>query len=281
MIKFYVYKITNLINNKIYIGKSINPAKRWASHIYTAKNKSNKGGYKQLILHKAICKYGSDNFKIEIIAEYDSDDQSLEGEKFFIKKFKSNDLSVGYNLTEGGEGTCGYKLTDEHKKNISIKNSGKNNGQYGKIYSIQERSALSEKISKAKMKNPAATHIITPETIDKLKLAVKEKSSQKLSDEQKDQIIEMYNCGKYIKRDLAILFDVEEKTIKYIIRHWKEVKNNKSKYLTDSQKEQIISLYLLKAYTKQQISDMVDIPFNRVASIIKIYLNKLRTNKQT
>ena len=89
----------------------------------------------------------------------------------------------------------------------------------------------------------------------------------------------MYDSGKFLKRDLANQFNVEEKTIKYVIRYWKEVKNNKSNYLAQSQKDQIIELYLKNVYTKKQISKIVNIPNNRVESVIKMYRNKL--NKLT
>jgi group I intron endonuclease len=277
MQKFYVYKIINKVNGKIYIGKSVNPSKRWARHVYVSK--TNKSGYKQLLLHRAISKYGQDNFQVEIIAEYDVEADALCGETIFIKQFRSNDLSVGYNLTEGGEGTTGYKLTDEHKKQISIKNSGTNNGMYGHTQTSNDRKLRGTKISETKKNNPTTPRPVSEKTIEKLKLAVKEKSSQKLDDAQKDLIIELYNSGNYLKRDLATRFNVEEKTIRYILRYWIEVKNNKPNYLTDEQKDRITSLYLSKQYTKRQISDLLQISLNRVVAAIRIYQNKV--NKST
>ena len=55
-----IYKITNLINNKVYIGQSVHPERRWHEHIWG----NNK--YKSYI-HSAIKKYGVENFLFEII----------------------------------------------------------------------------------------------------------------------------------------------------------------------------------------------------------------------
>lgn len=276
MVKFFVYKHINLINGKMYIGKSINPIGRWYRHIYDAKK--NKNG-KQLLFHKAIMKYGTDNFKMEILAEYESDKDALIGEMYYIGIFNSNNIKIGYNLTSGGYGVSGYKRTEKEKLAISKRNSGKGNGMYGKTQSIESRIERGKKISKTKANNSQIVKIIKPETIEKLKISVKEKSSQNLSDSQKDLIIEIYNTGKILKRDLAKQFFVEEKTIRYVIRYWECVKNNKLKYLKSEQKEEIIKLYEEKQYTKKQIAEITNIHFNRVEAVIKMYRNKLLKNK--
>lgn len=231
MKKFYIYKCTNLINNKIYIGKSNNPQKRWSRHIYDSKK--DKIGSKQLLFHRAIRKYGYQNFSIEILSEYDSDKECLLAEIDFIKSLKSNDISIGYNLTTGGEGVAGYHRTPEECKAISERNSGNKNGMYGKIETLESRKNRGKKISKTKNNNKTNIKIISKETIDKLKIAVKEKSSQKLTDEQKDLIVNLYNSELYIKRDLAKQFNVAEKTIIYVLRYWIKIKGNKLKRFTD------------------------------------------------
>ena len=59
-----IYKITNLINNKIYIGQSVDIKKRWATHKRQA---FIKGKEYDKYLYRAIRKYGIDNFSFEII----------------------------------------------------------------------------------------------------------------------------------------------------------------------------------------------------------------------
>lgn len=275
MNKFYVYKHTNIINGKIYIGKSNNPTSRWSRHIYDAKKNRNNGS-KQLLFHKAINKYGSSNFILEILQEYASNEEALVGEKFFINKFMSNNCNIGYNLTEGGEGVSGYHRTPEECKNISIRNSGIRNGMYGKIESIESRTSRGNKISKTK-KSSKISKQITNQTIDKLKIAVKEKLSQKLTDDQKNEIINLYNSGKFIKRDLAARFGIGLKTIQYIIRYWEQVKNNKSKHLSEDQKNNIISLY--ETHSMNEVSKITNIPINRIESVIKTHQRKLKAHK--
>lgn len=89
-----IYKITNLINGKVYIGQSKNPEKRFLEHIY------GKNNYKSII-HMAINKYGIDNFSFEII-EHMTENYN-EREKYWISYYKSNDKIFGYNITDGGE----------------------------------------------------------------------------------------------------------------------------------------------------------------------------------
>jgi len=105
-----IYIIKNLINGKIYIGQTRNFKERCHSHKY---NKDSK-----MIISKAIKKYGFDNFKISII-ESNLDIEFLdEKEKFYIKKYNSQNKNIGYNLDPGG---CKNKiLSEEHKNNISL-----------------------------------------------------------------------------------------------------------------------------------------------------------------
>ncbi len=92
----YVYKITNVVNNKIYVGK----------RVATSFDEQYWGGGK--IIYSAIKKYGKDNFTREIIEWCDSKEHLEERERFWISKLKARDLSIGYNLAEGGEGGITY-----------------------------------------------------------------------------------------------------------------------------------------------------------------------------
>lgn len=91
-----IYQITNIVNGKSYIGKSIKTAEqRLKKHLYNA----NSGG--DTFLYKAIRKYGHESFKIEVIECLQEDcEQTLnKREKFWISQ-----LSPEYNMTEGGDG---------------------------------------------------------------------------------------------------------------------------------------------------------------------------------
>jgi len=97
-----IYKITNLVNGKIYIGQTIkNPKDRFIRHIYEAVNKKNK---KSLVLN-AIRKYGKDNFKFDIIKSGNFNRQLLdELEIHYIQLYNSTNKNTGYNILKGGNG---------------------------------------------------------------------------------------------------------------------------------------------------------------------------------
>lgn len=126
-----IYKITNSINSKVYIGQTWGPIRtRFAVH----KNLNKKGSIK---LQNAFNKYGKDNFKIELVTLTHTQSCADYWEQYFIKKYDS--ISFGYNLKDGGHhgkysaeakrkmslARQGMKLSEETKKNISESSKGK------------------------------------------------------------------------------------------------------------------------------------------------------------
>lgn len=94
----YIYKISNNINNKIYIGKTLeNIQKRWKEHL----NDYKKDKYEKRPLYLAMKKYGVEHFEIELIEEC-SEDILSERETYWIQYFGS--FKYGYNATIGGDG---------------------------------------------------------------------------------------------------------------------------------------------------------------------------------
>ena len=103
----FIYKITNNINNKIYIGKTNRDISiRFQEHIDSS-NSINSPSYNSH-LHRAFRKYGIENFSIDKIEEV-SEELINEREKYWIKYY--NSYNSGYNMTLGGEGNLKY--TDE------------------------------------------------------------------------------------------------------------------------------------------------------------------------
>ena len=108
-----IYKITNLLNNKCYIGQSIQIEKRFAQH----KSPYERNRHPELPLYKAIEKYGIENFSFEVIEECKQEELD-EKEKFYIKHFQSMCHQNGYNILAGGDTRAGenharHKLTKE------------------------------------------------------------------------------------------------------------------------------------------------------------------------
>ena len=95
-----IYKATNLINNKIYIGQTINTLEyRMSQHIRDAANPNRKTVY----FHNALRKYGAENFKFEIIDTANTQDELNEKERYWIAYYKSNQREFGYNEDSGGK----------------------------------------------------------------------------------------------------------------------------------------------------------------------------------
>lgn len=88
-----IYKITNLLNNKMYIGQSNNIQRRFSEHCY-------KGVKSRIVLDSAIKKYGKDNFSFEVLEEC-SKELLNERETYWIEFY--NSVETGYNLSYGGD----------------------------------------------------------------------------------------------------------------------------------------------------------------------------------
>ena len=94
----YLYRITNTINNKKYIGQSIDTIRRWYEHKRAAKNEK-----PNMLISSAIKKYGSENFQFEVIAACKSYDDANYLEEELIKQHNSLARNgFGYNLSLGG-----------------------------------------------------------------------------------------------------------------------------------------------------------------------------------
>ena len=97
--RYVIYRVTNQVNGKIYIGKTSNFEKRKREHLYDIDD--------GLPFHSALIKYGIENFIWEIIDESQDEDEINQKEIFWIKELNSCihfPNSNGYNITLGGEG---------------------------------------------------------------------------------------------------------------------------------------------------------------------------------
>lgn len=105
---YYIYKITNNLNNKIYIGK------------HTFHKIENNYFGSGVAINNAIKKYGKENFSKEILFICDSEIQQNEMEILFISEF--NSFKKGYNMTLGGDGMNGNIVSKKTRKKISESN---------------------------------------------------------------------------------------------------------------------------------------------------------------
>lgn len=163
-------------SKKVYIGiTSRNVKKRWNGGL----------GYKNCTsFYNAIEKYGWDNIKHEILEENLSFEEAEIKEKYYIKKYNSNNPAYGYNLTVGGLGANGFKLSEEKRRKLSMNRQGINSVGYG-FYPSEA--------TKKKMSDSAKGKVFKKET------------RKKLSDSKKKPVYQYDLSGNFIKEfDCAI-----------------------------------------------------------------------------
>lgn len=100
-----IYCAKNIVNEKVYVGKSVDIEKRWKDH----KNGYNNPNSSQYIsyFYNALRKYGFNSFEFSVLEEC-TEDKLNDREIFWINKFQSNNREYGYNTTDGGDGVTGY-----------------------------------------------------------------------------------------------------------------------------------------------------------------------------
>lgn len=141
-----IYCIENLINNKKYIGQSVNIINRKQNHFSKLKN----GHHENLYLQRAYDKYGAENFIFYIVVQTIKDKELLNTlEIFYVKYFKTHISEGGYNFSFGGNASLrNMKHTKEAKEKISQSKRGKKR----KPFSAEWRRKISENASKYRHK---------------------------------------------------------------------------------------------------------------------------------
>ena len=156
----YIYKITNLINGKIYIGQ-------------TTKIDPDYFG-SGLLISYSIKKYGKENFKKEILEYCTTKEELNNREKYWIKELNSQDKNIGYNIAFGGEG--GRLCENEWKK-------GKT---YDEVYGVEKSTEIKRKFSE---KRKGKSIILKNITRDILNKKISDANKGKLiSDDKKHRI---------------------------------------------------------------------------------------------
>lgn len=121
-----IYKITNLVNKKVYIGLTTKSMEgRWRSHV--------KG--KKMQISKAIEKYGKENFIIEQIDQAENIEELKKKEIEWVSKEDS--FKKGYNGTRGGD--CSVSLHKNIIDKLSERQMGNKNSFFGKAHSKENK----------------------------------------------------------------------------------------------------------------------------------------------
>jgi group I intron endonuclease len=159
----FIYKITNTINGKAYIGLTTKSVRsRWKAHISNAFAKNI-----QYYLYKAMRKYGLDSFKVETLYEAVDLRELIAVEKGLIAQYGTLYNSNGYNQSSGGESRSGVKLSPEVVAQMRIRTTAhlaaNGHPMQGKKHSSKSRAQMSVS---AKCKPP-----VSDKTRQKLSIA--------------------------------------------------------------------------------------------------------------
>lgn len=179
-----IYKITNLVNGKYYIGSAVNTKGRFATHI----SQLNSGKHGNKYLQKAWDKYGKENFKFEVIEEIYDKNILLEREQFYLDTFCPQ-----YNICKTAGNTLGRKFSEETKKKISENHadvSGEKNPMYGTKgelspnYGKEHTEETKQKIrlaigDRTGYNNPMHGRKHSPETLEKMRKKWEERKINK------------------------------------------------------------------------------------------------------
>jgi group I intron endonuclease len=137
---YSIYRVTNKINNKVYIGFDSMWPRRKHNHKQYLKTRTGK-------FYSALKKYGWDNFQWEIIYQSKDGQHTLNVmENFFINQYDS--FQNGYNETLGGEGTLGWIPSEDYKKRKSEEQKGEKGFWYGKSIPDETKIKISDTLAK-------------------------------------------------------------------------------------------------------------------------------------
>lgn len=212
-----VYTATNTNNGKVYVGKTI----RTLAHA--------KSRHKQRALHNwkngcksrfytAIRKHGWEAFVWEIVFHGSSDQEIQQHERGEILKLKTLDPSFGYNMTPGGDGGAGRRLSQEQKALLSAAIAGEKNRCFGK-FGTDHPASGHVKSAEARARISEA-HKGKPKTEEqRKKLSEARRANSRWSEEMRAKASQMRKNGVTFQ-EIAAHFDSSPGTVFGIIRKY-------------------------------------------------------------
>ncbi len=160
-----IYKITNRINGKVYIGQTTKSL-RWRWQCHCSKSKGCP------LLKRAILKHGRENFTVEQIDTACTREELDAKEIYWIKFYDSMNRDKGYNLTSGGESKKSY--SEETRRRMSESHKGQTLSEETRIkMSCSRKGHIVSDITRKKMSDSAKGKVLSEETRRKLRMIFK------------------------------------------------------------------------------------------------------------
>ena len=192
----FIYKITNTINGKYYIGQTIqNVKERFYQHCATKCSKA----VSNMAIHRAIKKYGKSNFTVEVIEEIDSTNLN-DRERYWIKYY--NSYNNGYNSTKGGQDGCKPLKDLDVESIIKEYNTGKSLRTLGTIF----------KVDKQTIKDLLIRHNVELRTT----------RTYKLSQKDRDKVLEDFASG-LSRKEIMIKWNISKSYLSQLINGYRRI----------------------------------------------------------
>ena len=192
----FIYKITNTINGKSYIGQTIqNVKERFYQHCATKCSKA----VSNMAIHRAIKKYGKSNFTVEVIEEIDSANLN-DRERYWIKYY--NSYNNGYNSTKGGQDGCKPFKDLDVESIIKEYNTGKSLRTLGTIF----------KVDKQTIKDLLIRHNVELRTTRTYKLIQKDR----------DKVLEDFASG-FSRKEIMIKWNISKSYLSQLINGYRRI----------------------------------------------------------
>ena len=237
--KGIIYKITNKVNGKSYIGQT-----RYTIEFRLKQHQHKKDN---TYFHNAIHKYGIENFSIEILEECNIEDLNSR-EIFYIAKY--NTFKDGYNLTIGGDGNRRLLLDDSYNEIKELYLSGFSSNKIAILYKVDKASVV--KILKS--------------------LGVKIRSNKlNINHQEFLELLQDYQSG-YSLKELSKRYDCSSVGLKeYLVKRGVDLRNKYNILEDKESQDRLINDYLDETLKLSEIMSKYHCSYNTFTKILSLH----------